>query len=453
MRTRFLLIIASFVLISIGMNSCLWSDEVSEYSTDATMYSFSLDTIHGVEYKFDIDHTTNLIYNLDSLPIDADTIIDSILVTIQGGYYISSADTIFDTDDYQNMLPAVNQSGSDGMKFTVHAVDGVTTRTYTLQIRMHQQDPDSLTWVNMDTIGSVFSTALNPNDQKAIIQNGKLLLYTSPTQMYMTSTAPNSYGWSEAAVSGLPSNADVTTLIGFEGRLYMLADGDVYVSNTSGTEWEKSESLSGNIESLVASIPEDEVMETAAALVGIRINTDNGNVEEFCITEDGETWEAGDTVPEGFPTYNISYTTQTNESGTKKAVVMGMPLTGDVTIPWFSMDGKSWASLETSSDMYCPALENPFITYYGEQYYAFGGDMDSIYSAPTAIAWTQIEEKFMFPEEFNGKGNYTAVMEPTVGTKVPAEDKRDFIWVIFGGKNTQNEVWRGRLNKLGFERQ
>ena len=25
-------------------------------------------------------------------------------------------------------------------------------------------------------------------------------------------------------------------------------------------------------------------------------------------------------------------------------------------------------------------------------------------------------------------------------------DKRDFIWVIFGGNGTKNEVWRGRLN-------
>ena len=38
-----------------------------------------------------------------------------------------------------------------------------------------------------------------------------------------------------------------------------------------------------------------------------------------------------------------------------------------------------------------------------------------------------------------------------VSCSLAPADKRDFIWVIFGGNGTKNEVWRGRLNRLGFE--
>ena len=40
------------------------SEETTAYSSDATIHAFSLDTIHGVDYKFEIDQLNNLIYNL-----------------------------------------------------------------------------------------------------------------------------------------------------------------------------------------------------------------------------------------------------------------------------------------------------------------------------------------------------------------------------------------------------
>ena len=46
------------------------------------------------------------------------------------------------------------------------------------------------------------------------------------------------------------------------------------------------------------------------------------------------------------------------------------------------------------------------------------------------------------PAEFKDRGNnYSTVV-----------DKNNFIWVIWSNGGA-NEVWRGRLNKFGFERQ
>ena len=72
--------------------------------------------------------------------------------------------------------------------------------------------------------------------------------------------------------------------------------------------------------------------------------------------------------------------------------------------------------------------------------------MDAIYTSVNGIAWFKTEEKFLFPEAFAGKTNYSVAIDPTVD----ANDKRDFIWVVFGGFGTGNDVWKGRLNKLGF---
>ena len=81
MRIKFLSFIASFFMVSFVITSCLDDDNNIEYSPDATIHAFELDTIgYGVNYKFTIDQLSCEIYNEDSLPVHADTIIDKILI-------------------------------------------------------------------------------------------------------------------------------------------------------------------------------------------------------------------------------------------------------------------------------------------------------------------------------------------------------------------------------------
>ena len=81
MRIKFLSVILSFLLMSIAISSCLDSDENYEYSSDATIRAFGIDTItKGVYYKFTIDQLKREIYNVDSLPMGADSIIKRILI-------------------------------------------------------------------------------------------------------------------------------------------------------------------------------------------------------------------------------------------------------------------------------------------------------------------------------------------------------------------------------------
>ena len=148
MRIKFLSVIVSFLIVSFALSSCLDSDDNYEFSSDATIHAFGIDTIHGKHYKFTIDQLNRLIYNRDSLPVGSDTIIDRILIdtmTVTGWITSGSpTDTVFVMSDSVDLRPAMNNDA--GMLFKAHAADGVTVREYKLKVNVHLQDPDSLVW-------------------------------------------------------------------------------------------------------------------------------------------------------------------------------------------------------------------------------------------------------------------------------------------------------------------
>ena len=336
------------------------------------------------------------------------------------------------------------------MLFKAHAADGVTVREYKLKVNVHLQDPDSLVWTDMQKRGNVFSNTINSGQQKAVVLGDELFVYTSNTTAYKTSTAPDKYNWSKVNVSNLPSDVKLTSAVEYNSALYMVTESKRVFSSTNGAAWTEVTTLGDNVIVLI-----NGFSDRLSGIVEI-----NGK-QYFNICKDGKNWEAENTadnlileeVPAGFPTENISTTQTSTGNGVEKVVLAGMPLANEKeTTPWFSLDGKGWASLaNTMYDTYCPGMDNPAIMYYGGMFYCFGGELDAIYSSITGIAWSKTETKFLLPQEFKGKGAYSIIVEPTKDKTVAPADKRDFIWVIFGGNGTKNEVWRGRLNRLGFE--
>lgn len=444
MRIKFLSVIASFLILSIAISSCLDSDDNYEYSSDATIHAFALDTIHGEEFEFTIDQINRLIFNRDSLPVGADTIIDSVqIVTLTGGVGVTSgpADTVVNTGSTHNLLSAMNKSGDEGIKLKVHAADGITTRIYTLQIRVHLQDPDSLVWKNMESAGSVFSTDINAGEQRCVLLDNDLWVYASNTTAYRTSTSPTAYGWTTVPLTGLPQDARPSSLLNFQGKLYMItAEGALYTS-ADGTAW-TAIATAHPIKSLVGSIEANDMDHTPATLTCIQTEPDG--TDRFYTTTDGTGWTPALPVPAGFPTENIYATPLMTANGVNAVYIMGMPLAdASMVVPWTSINGREWADLaNTAYDTYCPGMENPVIMYYGDTFYSFGGSLEEVYYSITGIAWRKVERKSLLPEAFKGRGHFSMVV-----------DKDYFIWIVFGGNGTPNEVWRGRLNRLGFKDQ
>lgn len=449
MRIKFLSVIVSFLFVSLAISSCLDSDDSSyELSSDATVHAFGLDTIYGKHYTFTIDQLRRVIYNRDSLPIGADTIINHILIdtfTVSGWVTAGINDTIFDyTKDSVDFAPIVNKQ--EGMKFKVHAPDG-TYREYTVQINRHNQDPDSLVWKEME----VYSENKIAGKQRAVILNNDLWVYTNTNQAYKTSTEAGRYGWQPVNLIDYPSDADPESVVNFKKKvnsltnevsqiLYIVTEGKKVYQSIDGETWAEVTALGNNIEALIASL--------TGTLTGI---TSEGY---FCTSNDGETWNRNDKdeiilteVPQDFPRKNIYAAQFSTSNSMPQVMVIGTPsASAKLTIPWFHMEGDGWADMSsTSYDAYCPVMPNPAGMYYGGKFYIFGSKevnkLDAIYSSITGIAWYKTEKKFLLPEDFE---KITSPYSITI-------DNQNYIWVIFGGDLKANAVWRGRLNRLGFD--
>jgi len=424
MKRKLLSVIIISLVVSLAVTSCLSTDnETIEYSSDDTIHAFALNTIGGVNYAFTIDQANNKIYNVDSLPFKADTIIDRTLIktlTYMGG--VSSGDTTFNyTTDSLDLSKTMNTP----LKLKVWAPDGIHTREYSIEVRIHQQDPDSLVWNKMS---DSFSEGTVVGKQKSVILNGILFVYASYNTVY-TSSISDGHVWSKKSITGLPSEVNISSILLCSNKLYAAtAVGEVF-SSDNGIAWQKQEALSGNIVTLITN--------TSEAITGL---IQDGTALKFCISNKTMTgWDIGNEVPGNFPLENISSTTYITNTGFEQSFLMGKEASATQTTPWFSVDGKSWEEASTSSKYYCPPMNNPSIIHYNNKFYSFGGDFSSFYQSKEGLVWNKIEKKVLFPAEFSQRENYSMVVDPN-----------DFIWIIWSKGQKKDEVWRGRINRLGF---
>ena len=236
------------------------------------------------------------------------------------------------------------------------------------------------------------------------------------------------------------SNETVSPQADAEDVLYAsTGDGNVYRS-TDGISWNLVEALSGNVETLISSFQ--------GQLIG-RLGHE-GNSYLVTAQEGNTAWPAIDsntpTVPEEFPTENI-YSTEFQTANMLDEIMIVGKTTGEKIIPW-AYDGHNWAQMDpgTSYDSYCLTANigyYPSIIYYGGQFYITGERLQNFYKSDAGLAWYKTESMFLLPKDVELRGNYSL-----------AVDNDNFIWLVIGqSSGTPNEVWRGRLNRLGFKQQ
>ena len=103
-----------------------------------------------------------------------------------------------------------------------------------------------------------------------------------------------------------------------------------------------------------------------------------------------------------------------------------------------------WSYIERNSETIglLPALNNLYITYYDGVVLAFGGDYSNVYeSRDNGITW-QVSSRIYMPEEF--RYNDVADMKVYV-------DEENYIWLCCTMKDGTEEIWKGRLNRLGWD--
>ncbi|MBQ4460963.1 MAG: hypothetical protein II908_03915, partial [Bacteroidaceae bacterium] len=259
-------IVFSLVSISFIFTSCLKNDdEETTYSSECVITSYKLgtlnkyrtvtasdgsdsivkDTVTGSNYKFTIDQRNLTIYNTDSLPVGTD--ITKVVATIGvSGYSVTFTrnDSIL-TYSSTDSLDYTNQ-----MQFTVHASDGLASKTYTVKLNVHQTYADSLMW-SSSTVSNFPASQLE--NIKSIYHDGKIIVFGQKDGALMMTEAStdDTNSWSAlAAANGISGTADINNIVLFGGKIYIVAGKQMYVSD-NGKDWTAVEG-SNNVNRLLA---------------------------------------------------------------------------------------------------------------------------------------------------------------------------------------------------------
>jgi len=486
MRIKFLSFIASFFMVSFVITSCLDDDNNIEYSPDATIHAFELDTAGLGSYKFTIDQLSREIYNEDSLPVHADTIIDKILIKT-----LTTASGVVTMKDKSGNDFVININDSIDLRepliikvWSTEALAGVSpnqTKEYTIKVNVHRHDPDSLRWNYCGNIDEANLTG----EQKSVALENDILTYSVVNGSLMVYRAQigNTMNWSSSVVSDSKSKFDdklPSSILSYKKKLYATSateDGKVYES-TDGTTWLESDLFSGNHVNLLLAPLSNKIT---------YIKTDDGKKVFDSTAEIASIAEAEkklQEVPDDFPIGNISYTTYTTATNQEGIMLIGkyknQPTVGETEtiVPWAYM-GEIWIPLPPNNvDTSCPALTNPSIIYYNNKFYIFGEKFESFYISEAGIAWKKANKKFYLPyqdwsesdfkpspekPEFRGRTSYSTVVNKD----------NNSIYILFSAGNAsfdeevedddstratnhhtysyKSEVWRGRLNQLWFD--
>ena len=496
MRIKFLSFIASFFMVSFVITSCLDDDNNIEYSPDATIHAFALDTAGLGSYKFTIDQLSREIYNEDSLPVHADTIIDKILIKT-----LTTASGVVTMKDKSGNDSVININDSIDLQedltikvWSTEALAGISpnqTKEYTIKVRVHQHDPDSLRWKYINEIDNQIT-----GEQKSIILGSEVLTYSvvgNELRVYKNSLTNFGNGVSQETV-GLPEGQLPTSIVTFQFNrsitmLYATSAGDGHVyESADGINWGKSSMFGEGVELLLATLTNNDISRICYTKKG----ADNQRYFYYQTNdipqETLDEAENGGKVPANFPTKNISYTVYESATNIKSVLLVGDTETAtladdselETTIVW-AYDGSKWVEFSTTSSVaYCPKYTQPSIIYYNDLVYIFGQNFSSIYVSNQGLFWRKANSKFAFPHrdwskggtpnpsvdpEFRGKTNYSMVLDPATQN----------LWIIFSKGNASfeeevdkaestkstttetrtynhdSEVWRGRLNQLWFD--
>lgn len=501
MRIKFLSFIASFFMVSLFITSCLDNDENVEYSPDATIRAFELDTIgYGIKYKFTIDQISGLIYNEDSLPMHADTIIDRILIktltTASGVVTMKDQkgnDSIINLADSIDLRKYVNApSENKYLELSVYAPDMLLEhrKTYNISIRMHHHDPDSLTWQHRGKIDDF------TGPQRSIFFKNNILTYTVIGNALKVYQSPiSNMSWSSSTVTAAVGSITTmpTSILSYNDKIYATFkdNANAYVSD-NGISW--TESTLEDVELFLAPLEKKISYLKRVGDKHIFSTSADGETEDYSIYDIHKEY-LNETDREYLPNKVTAYTIYENRNGSEAAMLIGEAAQSTtindggtnvpIATPWgyaertlnvnkldasgnevLKQDGSnekvsitvtSWVAIPAGSSLsYCPELVNPIIIYYNSQFYLFGEGFESFYASPSGRDWKKANKKFSFPyqnwttgfvpsiekPEFRGRKNFSVVQDT----------EKEYIYVLFGketGVTFTEEVKKGETVNRG----
>ena len=456
MKRYFVLFCAVLTMILLP-TSCLKGDdnnEVKEYNDMAVAY-FYLGTLNRTQqttsgttttkldassFKFHIDQLQRRIYNPDSLPVGTDVT----KVPCSMGAYNNGGLYWEDPEEENALIPYSSTDSIDfstPRKLRVYAYGTAKYSTYIVQVNVHKEEGDEFLWTNMGTADAFKSMSalrvLSLDDQLVVAgqQDGTTVFFTSEDGKSWQQQIPD-------VKMTFAADAYANTLC-FGGYAYMLTDGNI-LRSMDLQHWEVV--YNGSFTRLLAA----------------------GTTELYCTRSDnqimmsedgGRTWQEDymvsslDLLPTElvatvcYPYSNVKQIDYILLAGCRdtdvypqdKGAVVWHKIVdySSASIPtgWNYME---WAENNTTKVL--PRMGGLSLIHYTNKVLAIGKTSESelsVYeSKDSGLTWTP-STFYMLPSEFDQHADVSVCV-----------DNDNFIWVV---QTSTGQVWRGRLNRLGWD--
>ena len=456
--------------------SCLGDDDTSDitYYSDTAITSFSLGTLNrtmytktsdgkrdssyigevdGSEYKFYIDQAGRRIYNADSLPVRTDNAhVICNIGTKKGGLAVIEYKNTAGEDSlvYYDSTDSLDFSGAEPLRVRVYANDLENYRTYQISVNVHKENPDSMNWHYFDA----YEPFTRLDGMKAVAFGGS---GDAQDRLLLLGRSGG-----ETVVYGIDADGrcgELSRISGGEAYATAVAKGDsVYATTGDGTIARSADGRAWDVVTVAGSVRPARLMAAGER----RLYGTDADGRMVSSAQAGHGWTADGMAADadGLPTGSVScgtFALKTYGEG-ERVVMIGNRATGShpedsVAMVWSKLEEyaenserHSWMHVNENNGMQLPRLEGLAAAACGDVLVAIGGRglgtshakaYSQIYvSQDNGLTWSE-DGRFYLPAGFNGTGAAAAM----------AVDNKGFIWIICGGTG---EVWRGRLNRMGW---
>jgi hypothetical protein len=327
----------------------------------------------------------------------------------------------------------------------VYAADNSINRRYKITVNVHKEVADSFKW-EKKTVNTAFASLDKVN---AVVFAGKTFVFGQKGQNTFAYTSSNAVEWTElSTVFGADAYSNVAV---FNGSLYILDNGLLKVS-ADGVAFSEVQTTASVKQLLGASTKELYALDDAGNLV---VSKDGG-----------ATWsidECDDDIAK-LPATDISCVCQPFgyvDNADRMVLVGNRSLTAypneKTAMVWSKIVEYSdvavkniWSYVDFDSSMLypLPRLSDLKVFAYGKSLMAIGG---AGIGGASAEAYSKIYESRDGGLTWKNSNTLKLMdgFDKNAKSVAVAVDADNFIWLISSGTG---EVWRGRLNKMGWKK-
>jgi hypothetical protein len=146
--------------------------------TDEGKDSLYVVTVTGRFYPMSIDHYSERIFNVDSLPYGCDAA--KVTFTTLGASGTLAINSLSQQDVDTFFVATDSTDFSKPRKVTVYAYDGLASRTYNMEVRVHKEDGDSFVWERVCDEAALLQDASFPSGTSCFAIGGMIIKSPEP---------------------------------------------------------------------------------------------------------------------------------------------------------------------------------------------------------------------------------------------------------------------------------